>query len=65
MEMHEPYFMMSLLILGPSSPRKGIDVYLRPLIDELKNLWENGVDTNDVSRKANISITCGSIVDNQ
>lgn len=27
-----------------------IDVYLRPLIDELKELWEEGLDTYDSSR---------------
>ena len=30
--------MMSLLILGPKAPRKDIDVYLHPLIEELKEL---------------------------
>ena len=41
--MKEPFIMMSLLILGRNSPGKDIDVYLRPLIDELKDLWEIGV----------------------
>ena len=40
--------MMSLLIPGPQAPGKDIDVYLRPLIDELKELWDHGVDTYDV-----------------
>ncbi|KAL4558138.1 hypothetical protein LXL04_036335 [Taraxacum kok-saghyz] len=38
-------FMMALLIPDPVSPGKDIDVYLRPLIDELKVLWEKGVET--------------------
>jgi hypothetical protein len=29
-------FMLSLLILGQKGPRNDIDVYLRPLVDELK-----------------------------
>ena len=39
--------MLSLLIPGPSSPGKDIDVFLRPLVDELKELWVNGVETRD------------------
>ena len=41
--MKEPYSLMSLLILGPENPGNDIDVFLRPLIDELKELWEWGV----------------------
>ncbi|XP_047341596.1 uncharacterized protein LOC124945211 [Impatiens glandulifera] len=36
--------------LGPKSPQKNIDVYLQPLIAELKMLWSEGVRTYDVSR---------------
>ncbi|GKE41505.1 hypothetical protein Tco_1468789, partial [Tanacetum coccineum] len=35
--MKESSFMLTLLILGPKSPGKDIDVYLRPLIDDLKD----------------------------
>jgi hypothetical protein len=45
----EQFCMMSLLIPGPSAPSRNIDVYMRPLIDELKDLWENGVCTYDAS----------------
>ncbi|KAB1212871.1 hypothetical protein CJ030_MR5G010171 [Morella rubra] len=45
--MKEPYTMMALLIPGPKAPGNNIDVYLRPLIDELKELWDSGVDTYD------------------
>ena len=47
--MKEPYCMMSLLISGRSAPGRDIDVYLQPLIEELKNLWEHGVQTYDAS----------------
>ncbi|KAH0651751.1 hypothetical protein KY284_031663 [Solanum tuberosum] len=40
---------MSLLIPGPQAPGKDIDVYLRPLVDELKELWSDGVETFDAS----------------
>ncbi|GKC90752.1 hypothetical protein Tco_1151401, partial [Tanacetum coccineum] len=43
-------FMLTLLIPGPKSPGKNIDVYLRPLIDDLKDLWAKpGVETIDVA----------------
>ncbi|XP_042946082.1 uncharacterized protein LOC122279468 [Carya illinoinensis] len=45
--MKDQFFMTSLLIPGPRSPGNEIDVYLQPLIDELIDLWENGVDTYD------------------
>ncbi|XP_060671841.1 uncharacterized protein LOC132803267 [Ziziphus jujuba] len=49
--MKETFSMMSLLIPGPTAPGKDIDVYLRPMIDELKDLWTNGVTTCDISKK--------------
>ena len=36
--MKEPYFMFSLLIPGPHQPGNEIDIYLKPLVDELKEL---------------------------
>ncbi|GKA68792.1 hypothetical protein Tco_0768709, partial [Tanacetum coccineum] len=48
--MKESYLMLTLLIPGPKSPGKDIDVYLRPLIDDLKDLWAlKGVETIDVA----------------
>ena len=49
--MKEPFFMMSLLIPGPQAPGKDIDVYLRPLVYELKELWEIGAETYDAYTK--------------
>ncbi|GJZ31968.1 reverse transcriptase domain-containing protein [Tanacetum coccineum] len=47
--MKESSLMLMLLIPGPKSPGKDIDVYLRPLIDDLKDLWVlKGVKTIDV-----------------
>ena len=45
--MKDNYFMLTLLIPGPKSPGKDMDVFLRPLVDELKDLWVNRVDTRD------------------
>ncbi|XP_020253972.1 uncharacterized protein LOC109831044 [Asparagus officinalis] len=33
---------------GPNAPGNDIDVYLKPLMDELKELWEVGANTYDV-----------------
>ncbi|XP_004293089.1 PREDICTED: uncharacterized protein LOC101311944 [Fragaria vesca subsp. vesca] len=38
--MKRKFMMLSLLISGPKQPEKDIDVYLQPLIDDLKLLWQ-------------------------
>jgi len=48
MYMTRPYMFLSSVILGPHNPKYKIDVCLQPLIDELKTLWNEGVDTYDV-----------------
>ncbi|XP_060968686.1 uncharacterized protein LOC133036192 [Cannabis sativa] len=45
--MKDNNFMLALLIPGPKSPGKDMDVFLRPLVDELKEFWVDGVDTRD------------------
>lgn len=50
--MKDPYFMMTLLIPGPKSPGNDIDVYLQPMIKELKELWD-GVETYNAHSKSN------------
>ncbi|KAL5581544.1 hypothetical protein UlMin_013986 [Ulmus minor] len=47
--MKAEYLMLSLLIPGPHSPGKDMDVFLRPLIDELNKLWVHGLDTRDAT----------------
>uniref|UniRef100_A0A803N1F4 Uncharacterized protein n=1 Tax=Chenopodium quinoa TaxID=63459 RepID=A0A803N1F4_CHEQI len=49
MIMKPEYLMLALLILGPSSPSNDIDIYLQPLIKDLKDLWEFGLETYDAS----------------
>lgn len=51
--MKREYIFLSLLIPGPKSPGKNINVYLRPLIDELKILWDIGFNTFDAWKKQN------------
>ena len=47
--MKDPFSLMSLHILGESQPRIDIDIYMRPLVDELNDLWTNGALTYDAS----------------
>jgi hypothetical protein len=49
--MKQMSFILSLVILGPSSPSMDIDVYLQPLIDEVQELWNVRVRTFDASKK--------------
>jgi len=47
--MKESSFMLTLLIPGPKSPGKDMDVFLRPLVDEFNDLWTKGVRTKDAA----------------
>jgi len=40
-------YLLSLLIPGPKSPTKDFDVFIRPLVDELKLLWNVGTNCFD------------------
>ena len=42
---------LSLVILGPTLPGIAIDVYLQLLVEELKELWDVGVQAYDASSK--------------
>ncbi|XP_026452087.1 uncharacterized protein LOC113352488 [Papaver somniferum] len=50
--MKREFCMLCLLISGPREPGKDIDVYLQPLIEELKELWNDGVMTFDSFTKS-------------
>lgn len=52
----QPFWIMSMIIPGPKSPGNDIDVYLQPLIEELKQLWEHGVETYDASLEQNFRL---------
>lgn len=51
--MKQQYMMLSLLIPGPTQPGNEIDIYLQPLVAELKDLWDIGVETYDAYSKEN------------
>ncbi|WVY97734.1 hypothetical protein V8G54_029885 [Vigna mungo] len=40
---------LSMIIPGKQMPGNSIDVYLQPLLDELRELWNDGVETFDSS----------------
>ncbi|XP_074347059.1 uncharacterized protein LOC141719289 [Apium graveolens] len=36
------FMMLTILVSGPHEPGNDVDIYLQPLIDDLKKLWEEG-----------------------
>jgi hypothetical protein len=42
----EEFIFLTLVIPGPKEPKKQINIFLRPLMEELKELWQ-GVDAYD------------------
>ena len=45
--MSKENIILTLLIPGPTQPGNDIDVYLQPLIDDLQDLWINGLPVKD------------------
>jgi hypothetical protein len=41
----EGFIFFALVILGPKEPKKQMNIFLHPLMEELKELWQ-GVDAN-------------------
>ncbi|XP_074555671.1 uncharacterized protein LOC141811546 [Curcuma longa] len=53
--MKQTNFILSMIIPGKKMPGNDIDIYLQPLIDELKVLWD-GVETFDASSNENFKM---------
>ncbi|XP_042387699.1 uncharacterized protein LOC121979772 [Zingiber officinale] len=49
--MKQSNIILSVLVDGPKAPGNRIDVYLQPLIEELVELWNDGICTYDASSK--------------
>lgn len=47
--MKDLYITLTLLIPRPQARGKYIDVFLRPLVDKLKELWASRVQTKDAN----------------
>lgn len=54
--MKQENLILSTLISGPHSPGNSIDVYMQPLIAELKELWDVGVETYDAYTSKNFNL---------
>ena len=54
--MERKFFFMSILIHGPKHLKRSFDVFLQPLIEELKELATIGVQTYDCSTKTNFTM---------
>ncbi|XP_060963569.1 uncharacterized protein LOC133033047 [Cannabis sativa] len=54
--MKRKFTMLTLLISGPSQPGNDIDVYLAPLVDDLSQLWYEGVPAYDAFRKEEFNL---------
>ncbi|XP_021836211.1 uncharacterized protein [Spinacia oleracea] len=54
--MKQKYIMLALLISGPKQPGHDIDVYLAPLIEDLKLLWEEGVPVFDADTSTTFTL---------
>ncbi|XP_073058473.1 uncharacterized protein [Primulina eburnea] len=50
--MSKENLMLTLLIPGPKQPGNDIDVYLEPLVEDLKELWDIGVEAFDAFSKS-------------
>lgn len=50
--MSQQNLLLTLLIPGPEQPGNNIDIYLQPLVDDLKELWTNGVEVYDAFRNS-------------
>ncbi|KAD7477470.1 hypothetical protein E3N88_00606 [Mikania micrantha] len=53
MSLKDSFINLSLVIPGRKSPGQNVDVFLRPLIDELKQLYAEGIKVFDAYRKEN------------
>ena len=49
--MKRKYMMLSMMISGPRQPGNDIDIYLSSLVEDLKNLWDEGVLVFDAFHK--------------
>ncbi|KAK7266896.1 hypothetical protein RIF29_19556 [Crotalaria pallida] len=54
--MKRKYMMLSMLISGPKQPGNDINVYLAPLIEDLKQMWETGIEVYDGYRRESFNL---------
>ena len=54
--MKRKYIMLTLLVSGPKEPGNNIDVFLEPLIEDLKLLWDEGVTVYDAYSQSDFTL---------
>ncbi|XP_074377904.1 uncharacterized protein LOC141719426 [Apium graveolens] len=55
--MKRKFLMLTILVSGPQEPGNNIDVFLQPLIDDLKKLWKEGEpDVHDAHTKSSFTL---------
>ena len=52
----QKYLLLTILISRPVQPRVDMDVFLEPLMEEMKMLWEKGVQMLDKYRKDSFTL---------
>jgi hypothetical protein len=50
------YFLLTMIISGPKQPGNDIDVFLEPLMEDMKILWEGGIKMMDASLKKEFTL---------
>ncbi|XP_020885189.1 uncharacterized protein LOC110229414 [Arabidopsis lyrata subsp. lyrata] len=48
--------MLTMLIPGPTAPGNSIDVYLEPLVDDLNDMWNDGIEVYDSFMKETFTL---------
>ena len=56
--MNRKYMMLSMMIFAPKQPWNDLDVYLNPLIEDLKLSWHEGVDVFDLRMNLSNCMKC-------
>lgn len=54
--MKDTTMFLTVLVPGPENPKAKLDVFLQPLIAELKHLWDVSVHAYDISLKQNFQL---------
>nr|XP_025882612.1 uncharacterized protein LOC107281707 [Oryza sativa Japonica Group] len=54
--MKEPNLLMPLIIPGPKSPGDNIHVFLQPLLEDLRDIFANGISTYDAFRNETFNL---------
>ncbi|XP_043816628.1 uncharacterized protein LOC110624237 [Manihot esculenta] len=59
--MKDEYMFLTIIIPGPKNLKEKLDVYMQPLVQELKELWATGVNTYDAFQQNNFTMRAALI----